>query len=234
MEWLVPLLTLCLMEIVLGIDNIVFISILTSRVEESKREFARKVGISLAFILRIALLFSISWVMTLVDPWFTIFEKTITGRDFILLFGGLFLVWKSTTEIHNKIEGENGDDENKVELSFGKAIVQILLLDIVFSFDSVITAVGMVDQVWIMVVAMVIALIVMLVSVGSISNFVMRHPTVKMLALSFLLLIGVMLVVEGWGEHVPKGYIYFAMAFSLGVELLNMMYRKKRNRKNEG
>lgn len=231
MEIFIALLTLSLMEIVLGIDNIVFISILTSRVEESRQEFARKLGISLAFILRIGLLFSISWVMSLTEPWFEVLGKIISGRDLILLLGGLFLVYKATIEIHHKIEGDRDENLSNSKLSFKNAIIQILILDIVFSLDSVITAVGMANQVWVMVVAMVIALIVMLVSARSISRFVMEHPTIKMLALSFLLLIGVMLVIEGWGSHVPKGYIYFAMAFSLGVEILNMFYRKNKSKK---
>lgn len=228
------LLTLTAMETVLGIDNIIFISILVSRLPKEKQARIRNLGIGLALFIRIILLFSISWIMTLSEPLFEVFGQSFSGRDLILLGGGLFLLGKSTFEIHHKVEGdpqvhlheaENGNPHNKVNANM--MLGQILLLDIVFSLDSVITAVGMANQVSIMVVAMVISMIIMLVSAGKISGFVDRHPTIKILALSFLLLIGVMLVAEGMGAHISKGYIYFAMAFSLIVEMLNMRYRKK-------
>jgi len=226
---IIALVTLTGMEIVLGIDNIVFISILVSKLPESQQAKARSIGISLALGLRLALLFSISWLMGLTEPFFEVFEKGFSGRDLILIGGGLFLLGKATLEIHEKLESGAETKEAAVggHSSFKWIIFQILILDIVFSLDSVITAVGMAQQIWIMVVAMVVAVFVMLVSAKGIGSFVERHPTVKMLALSFLLLIGVMLLVEGMGGHVGKGYIYFAMGFSLFVEVLNMRYRKK-------
>ena len=224
----VSLLTLTLMEIVLGIDNIVFISILTAKLPPAQQPKARRIGLSLALVFRLGLLFAISWVMSLTEPMFNLFGKGFSGRDLILLGGGLFLVAKATHEIHDKLEVAH-DDPKRVGSgrAFGLILLQILALDIVFSLDSVITAVGMAQHVSVMVVAMVVAVGVMLIFAGRISDFVNRHPTMKILALSFLLLIGVMLVVEGMGQHVGKGYIYFAMAFSLGVELLNMRLRKK-------
>ncbi len=228
MESLTALITLSAMEIVLGIDNIIFISIMVERVPLEAREKTRKLGIFLALILRIILLFSISWIMSLKDPLFTVIGKTFSGRDLILFGGGLFLLTKSTFEIHHKVEGS--PEENIQQLT-GVAsqfiLLQILMLDIVFSLDSVITAVGMANQIAIMVAAMTIAMIVMLFSAKSIGKFVEANPTIKILALSFLLLIGVMLVAESMGQHFGKGYIYFAMAFSLTVEMLNMRYRKK-------
>ncbi len=231
MEHLVPLLTLTAMEVVLGIDNIIFISILVERLPEGSREKARKLGILLALVMRLGLLFSISWVMGLKDELFEVAGKGFSGRDLILLGGGLFLIGKSTFEIHHKVEGDpEGDVKERAEHhpSFAGILAQIVLLDIVFSLDSVITAVGMVQEIWVMVVAMLVSVGVMLAAAGAIGGFVNRHPTIKILALSFLLLIGVMLVAEGWGAHVDKAYIYFAMAFSLLVELLNMRARRPR------
>lgn len=231
-EVLISLLTLTLMEIVLGIDNIIFIAILVAKLPEHQQAKIRNIGIGLALGIRIILLFSISWIMTLKEPLFYVMAKSFSGRDLILLGGGLFLIAKSTFEIHHKVEGDPdhalpADAKSKKKASAGAMLAQILVLDIVFSLDSVITAVGMVSQVSIMVVAMVASMIVMLASAGSISGFVEKHPTVKILALSFLLLIGVMLVAEGMGQHVSKGYIYFAMAFSLVVETLNIRYKSK-------
>jgi len=229
---LTALFTLTAMEIVLGIDNIIFIAILVGRLPTEKQNKIRNLGIGLALIIRIGLLFSISWIMTLQEPLFSLFDHNFSGRDLILIGGGLFLLAKSTFEIHHKVEGDPQIDLHAVQghkksVSPGLMLGQILLLDIVFSLDSVITAVGMASQVSIMVVAMLLSMIVMLLSAGKISGFVEKHPTIKILALSFLLLIGVMLMAEGMGAHVSKGYIYFAMAFSLAVEFLNMRYRKK-------
>ncbi len=232
-ESLTALLTLTAMETVLGIDNIIFIAILVAKLPPEHQNKIRNLGIGLALVIRIALLFSISWIMTLKDPLFTIMGHTFSGRDLILLGGGLFLLAKSTFEIHHKVEGDPQIHLHEAEAGMKKypspsmMLGQILILDIVFSLDSVITAVGMVSQISIMVVAMLISMIIMLVSSGSISSFVEKHPTIKILALAFLLLIGVMLVGEGFGAHISKGYIYFAMAFSLAVEMLNMRYRKK-------
>lgn len=228
-EAITALITLTAMEIVLGIDNIVFIAILVGRLPKEEQGKIRSIGIGLALFARLALLFSISWIMTLTEPLISVFDLTFSGRDLILLLGGLFLIAKATFEIHHKVEG---DPEAEVRAAAAKAssmmiLGQIIILDIVFSLDSVITAVGMSNQIAIMVIAMVLAVFVMLISAKAIGDFVDRHPTVKILALSFLLLIGVMLVMEGMGQHVNKGYIYFAMFFSLGVELLNMRYRKK-------
>ena len=218
--------TLTVLEIVLGIDNIVFISILAGKLPPQDRERARKVGLSLAMFIRIALLLSITWVMGLTEPLFTL-GKAISGRDLILIVGGLFLIAKSTHEIHDKLEGAEGSASAKVAASFAAVIIQILLLDIVFSLDSVITAVGMAEDVSVMILAVIVAVGVMLVSAGPISDFVDRHPTVKMLALSFLLLIGVSLIGEGLDQHIPKGYIYFAMGFSIFVEMINLRVRRK-------
>jgi len=223
----VALATLTVLEIVLGIDNIVFISILAGKLRVEERDRARRVGLSLAMFIRIALLLSITWVMGLTAPIFTVLGQEISGRDLILLIGGLFLIAKSTHEIHDKLEGAEGEASARVAASFASVIVQILLLDIVFSLDSVITAVGMAEHVSIMILAVIVAVGVMLVSAGPISVFVERHPTVKMLALSFLLLIGVSLIGEGLDQHIPKGYIYFAMGFSIFVEMINLRVRKK-------
>ena len=221
--------TLTVLEIVLGIDNIVFISILAGKLPQQDRARARRVGLSLAMIIRILLLLSITWIMRLTAPLFSALGQEISGRDLILLIGGLFLLGKSTLEIHEKLEGTEGHASAGAAKSFASIIVQILLLDIVFSLDSVITAVGMADDVAVMILAVIIAVGVMLVSSGTISDFVDRHPTVKILALSFLLLIGVSLIGEGLEQHIPKGYIYFAMAFSVFVEMINLRIRAKRD-----
>ncbi len=225
---LIALLTLTALEVVLGIDNIIFLSILTGKLPEEQRAKARKIGLAAAMLMRIGLLLALSWVMGLTKPIFSPFGHDLSGRDLILLIGGLFLIAKATWEIHDKLEGEqhHADGTRRV-VSFSSTIFQIMLLDIVFSLDSVITAVGMVDHIPIMITAVVIAVGVMLVFAKAVGDFVERHPTIKMLALSFLILIGVMLVAEGMGKHVEKGYAYFAMAFSLGVELLNIRLRKK-------
>jgi predicted tellurium resistance membrane protein TerC len=219
--------TLTALEIVLGIDNIIFISILVGRLPEGQRDFARRVGLGLALIARLALLFSITWVMGLTGVWFNIFGQGISGRDVILIVGGLFLVAKATHEIHSSLEGvaENGGIIRAA--SMGSVLLQITVLDIVFSLDSVITAVGLVGQISIMASAIVVAVGVMLLAAKPIGEFVDQHPTIKILALSFLILVGVTLIVEGFDVHVPKGYIYFAMAFSVGVEMLNMRMRRK-------
>jgi predicted tellurium resistance membrane protein TerC len=225
-EGWIALATLTVLEIVLGIDNIIFISILAGKLRLEERERARRLGLSLAMIIRILLLLSITWVMGLTMPLFTIGQE-ISGRDLILILGGLFLLGKSTLEIHEKLEGEEGHGSAKVAASFLSVIIQILLLDIVFSLDSVITAVGMAEDVSVMILAVIIAVGVMLVSSAPIGEFVERHPTVKMLALSFLLLIGVSLMAEGFEQHIPKGYIYFAMGFSVFVEMINLRVRKR-------
>jgi len=219
--------TLTILEIVLGIDNIVFISILSAKLRLAERPRARRIGLSLAMFIRIALLWSITWVIRLTAPLFTVIGHEISGRDVIMLVGGLFLIAKSTHEIHEKLEGDEGKGGRRVAASFAGVIVQILLLDIIFSLDSVITAVGMADDLAVMVLAVIISVGVMLVSASTISEFVERHPTVKMLALSFLLLIGVSLIAEGFEHHIPKGYIYFAMGFSIFVEMVNLRVRGK-------
>ena len=234
MEWLwdpqiwIALLTLTTLEVVLGIDNIIFITILSEKLPPSQQQRGRTVGLSLAMFMRIGLLFSITLIMRLVEPWFQIVGQEISGRDVILTVGGLFLLAKSTFEIHGSLEGsgEHGTTTRKSS-SFASVIVQILLLDIVFSLDSVITAVGMTNQLGVMITAVVIAVILMLVFVKSVSTFVQEHPTIKMLALSFLLLIGVSLIAEGFDQHISKGYIYFSMGFSVFVEMLNLRLRRK-------
>ena len=226
-ENLIALLTLTSLEIVLGIDNIVFISILVGKLPPDRQASARQIGLMLAMGMRIALLLAISWVMGLTKPLFAVLEHGFTGRDLILVLGGLFLVAKATWEIHDKLEGEeHGPAGVRAVASFGAILAQIMLLDLVFSLDSVITAVGMVSEISIMIAAVVIAILVMLVFAASISAFIERHPTMKMLALSFLLLIGVVLIADGFGQHVSKGYIYFAMAFSLFVEIINIRIRR--------
>ncbi len=236
MEWLadphawLALATLTALEIVLGVDNIIFISILCGRLPEAQRARARNIGLMLAMLTRIGLLFTLSWLMTLTAPLFGFFGHEFSGRDLILIGGGLFLLWKSVHEIHNSLEGVDaaeGGAATAVTTTFGAVIAQIAVIDIVFSLDSVITAVGMVDELSIMVIAIMIAVGVMLVAAGPIGAFVDRHPTIKMLALSFLILVGVALIGEGWGFHIPKGYIYFAMAFSVVVEVLNLRMRAK-------
>ncbi|MDT3779758.1 TerC family protein [Nitrospira sp. MA-1] len=234
-EWLtspeawIALGTLTALEIVLGIDNIIFISILVGRLPESQRTFARRAGLGLAMVARLGLLFSISWVMGLTEPLVTVFTQAISGRDIILVGGGLFLMAKATHEIHNSLEGlEEESGHVTVAASLGMVLVQIAVLDIVFSLDSVITAVGLVDQISLMAIAIILAVLVMLMAAKAIGDFVDEHPTIKVLALSFLILVGVTLMVEGFEVHVPKGYIYFAMAFSVTVEMLNIRMRKKR------
>lgn len=219
--------TLTLLEIVLGIDNIIFLSILVGRLPVAERPRARLAGLALAMLMRIALLLSITWVMGLSAPFFTVLGREVSGRDLILLAGGLFLMAKSTLEIHGSLEGEEHQQAAKARVSFVSVITQIAVIDIVFSLDSVITAIGLVDHVEVMIAAVIAAVIVMMFLAGGISNFVDRHPTIKMLALSFLILIGVALVGEGFGFHIPKGYIYFAMAFSVVVEMLNIRLRKR-------
>lgn len=219
--------TLTALEIVLGIDNIIFISILVGRLPQHQREFGRRAGISLAMITRLALLFSIAWVMGLEESWFSVLDQEISGRDLILIGGGLFLLFKSTHEIHNSLEGVEESTEVPVVAGLASVLVQIAILDIVFSLDSVITAVGLVEHVSIMAIAIILAVVVMLIAAKPIGDFVDAHPTIKMLALSFLILVGVTLIVEGFDIHVPRGYIYFAMAFSVGVEMLNIRMRKK-------
>ena len=232
MEWLtdpqiwMALVTLSALEIVLGIDNIIFISIQASKLPPQQQEKARLVGLGLAMFIRIALLFSLTWLMGLTSPLFTVLGSEISGRDLILISGGLFLLWKSTMEIHEKLEGEVEIATTRVGTTFGTVIVQILLLDIVFSLDSIITALGMASQLAIMIAAVVIAVGFMMLFSGKISAFVEKHPTIKMLALSFLLLIGVALIGDGFDMHIPKGYIYFAMAFSVMVEMLNLRLRR--------
>ena len=232
MEWLsdpqawIGFVTLAVLEIVLGIDNVVFISILAGKLPAEQRGRARRLGLGMAMIMRILMLLSISWIVRMTAPLFTVLGEEISGRDLVLIVGGLFLLGKATHEIHSKLEGEEGEASARVAPSFVSVIVQITLLDIVFSLDSVITAVGMVQQVSIMIAAVVVAVGFMMGFSGVISSFVDRHPTVKMLALSFLLMIGVMLIAEGFDHHIPKGYVYFSMAFSVFVEMLNIRLRK--------
>lgn len=233
MEWLsdpsvwMAFATLTVLELVLGIDNIIFISILAGKLPAEQQSKARYIGLSLALIMRVILLFSLSWVIGLTAPLFTVFRQEISGRDLVLLIGGLFLIAKSTHEIHGSLEGSEGHKDSKAYASFAGVLVQIALLDIVFSLDSVITAVGMVDRIEIMIAAVIVSIVFMMFFAKPIGDFVQRHPTVKMLALAFLLLIGVTLMAEGFEQHIPKGYIYFAMAFSVLVEFLNMRLRKK-------
>jgi predicted tellurium resistance membrane protein TerC len=233
MEWLfqpqawIGLLTLTVLEIVLGIDNVIFISILSGRLPATTQARARQIGLSLAMVMRILLLLSITWITRLTHPLFVVLGFEVSGRALILIGGGLFLLTKSTHEIHDRLEGEDEHGNVRSAPSLASVLIQILLLDIVFSLDSVITAVGMVDQIGVMIIAVILAVLVMMLFAGAIAGFVERHPTVKMLALSFLLLIGVNLIAEGAGFHIPKGYTYFAMAFSVGVEMLNLKIRKR-------
>ena len=232
MDWItdpqiwIALATLTFLEIVLGVDNIIFISILSGKLPPDQQPKARRVGLLGALVTRVLLLFSLAWIIRLTAPWFTVLGQEISGRDLILIVGGLFLLAKSTHEIHEKLEGEEGHASSRVAASFASVVVQIMLLDIVFSLDSVITAVGMVDELWVMVTAVIVAVGIMMLSAETISAFVHRHPTVKMLALSFLLLIGLSLLAEGFDHHIPKGYIYFAMGFSVFVEAINLRMRK--------
>ena len=233
MEWLsdpqvwIALATLTFLEIVLGVDNIIFISILSGKLPPEQQPRARRLGLLGALVTRVLLLFSLAWIIRLTQPWFTVIGQEISGRDLILILGGLFLLAKSTHEIHERLEGEEHTGTAKAAASFASVIIQIMLLDVVFSLDSVITAVGMVDELWVMVTAVIIAIGIMMAAAESISAFVHRHPTVKMLALSFLLLIGLSLLAEGFDHHIPKGYIYFAMGCSVFVEAINL--RMKRN-----
>jgi predicted tellurium resistance membrane protein TerC len=220
--------TLTALELVLGIDNIIFISILVDKLPKERRELARKIGLFMAMFMRIALLLVLAWIVGLVAPLFTVLGQEISGRDLILILGGLFLIWKSTSEIHQSMEGhEEGPGSKAVKATFTAVILQIMLVDLVFSLDSIITAVGMVDDVRIMIAAVIGSVALMMVFAGPIGRFVSDHPTIKMLALSFLVVVGVVLVAEGFDSHVPKGYVYFGMAFSLCVEMLNIRMRKK-------
>lgn len=226
-EWIVALVTLTFLEIVLGVDNVIFISILSGKLKPADQKRARRVGLFAAMFMRIGLLLSITWIARLTSPLFPLFGHDITGRDLILLGGGLFLIAKSTFEIHERLEGDAGHDNRKAAASFASVIAQVMLLDIVFSLDSVITAIGMANDLTVMVTAVVAAVLVMMLAAEPISRFVEVHPTIKILALSFLLLIGLSLVGEGWGQHIPKGYIYFAMGFSVFVEMINIRVRGK-------
>ncbi len=231
-EGIVSLLTLTFLEIVLGIDNIVFISLTAGRLPEAQQKKARNTGIILALIVRIGLLLGVSWIIGLKDPFITVRNFELSFRDLILILGGLFLLGKSTSEIHAKLEGSEEEQQNVKVLTLQAAVVQIILLDIVFSFDSILTAVGLVENVLIIIIAIVISLGVMLLFAGKISGFIHKHPAMKLLAISFLMMIGLVLVVEGLHVHVPKGYIYFSMAFALGIELLNMKIRKKQKQRS--
>ena len=241
MEWIatpeawIALATLTVMEIVLGIDNMVFIAIVAGRLPEGEQGRAWKLGLGLAMLSRLALLFSIVWIMRLTQPFFSLFGRDFSGKDLILIAGGVFLMWKSTREIHHKLEEEEKEEGKKPRpASFGRILVQIVLLDVIFSLDSVITAVGIANHVAVMAIAIVLAVGVMMLSAQGISGFISRHPTVKMLALSFLLLIGTTLVAEGLGQHIPKGYLYFAMGFSIFVEVLNIRAGKGKRGPEEG
>ena len=221
------LVTLTFLEIVLGVDNIIFISILSGKLPPTQQPRARRIGLLGAMLTRILLLMSLAWIVKLTAPLFSVLDHEISGRDLILILGGLFLLAKSTYEIHDRLEGEEGHASRRVHASFSGVIVQIMLLDIVFSLDSVITAVGMVDELWIMITAVIVSVAIMMVAAAPISDFVHRHPTVKVLALSFLLLIGMSLMADGLGQHISKGYIYFAMGFSVFVEMINLRIRAK-------
>ena len=220
--------TLTALELVLGIDNIIFISILVDKLPKEKRELARNIGLFMAMFMRIGLLLVLSWIVGLVEPMLTVLGQAISGRDTILILGGLFLIWKSTTEIHQSIEGAEHENASIKKVTFASVIFQIMVIDLVFSLDSIITAVGMVDEVEIMIAAVIVSVALMMVFARAIGNFVSDHPSIKMLALSFLVVVGVVLIAEGFEHHIPKGYIYFAMAFSVCVEMLNIKFRKKR------
>jgi len=223
----IAFLTLTALELVLGIDNVIFISILVDKLPEARRELARRIGLALAMFMRIGLLFVLVWISGLTEPLFTVLRQEISGRDLILIAGGLFLLWKSTKEIHQLLEGEKGAASAAVGATFSGVILQIMIIDIVFSFDSIITAVGMVDRIEVMIAAVIASVLLMMAFAGGIGRFVSAHPTVKMLALAFLFVIGVVLIADGFDHHVPKGYVYFAMAFSVCVEMLNLRMRKR-------
>lgn len=227
-ELLIALITLTFLEIVLGVDNVIFISILSGKLPKDQQKRARRVGLMAAMVMRIALLFSLSWMARLTAPLFTILEQSFSGRDLILVGGGLFLLAKATYEIHDKLEGEEGHASGKAAATFASVIIQVMLLDIVFSLDSVITAIGMSENLTVMVTAVVLAVLVMLIAAEPISDFVELHPTVKILALSFLLLIGFSLLADGFGQHISKGYVYFAMGFSVFVEFINIRIKSRR------
>ena len=226
----IALATLTLLELVLGIDNIIFISILVDRLPRERRDSARRIGLGMAMFMRIGLLLVLSWVVGLVAPLFSVLDQEISGRDLILIAGGLFLLWKSTSEIHQSLEGEEGHASGAVKATFGAVVLQIMVVDMVFSLDSIITAVGMVDEIAVMVAAVVLSVALMMLFAGAIGRFVSEHPSIKMLALSFLVVVGVVLIAEGFDHHVPKGYIYFGMAFALAVEMLNIRMRKRSSR----
>jgi predicted tellurium resistance membrane protein TerC len=226
----IAFLTLTALELVLGIDNVIFISILVDKLPPGRRELARKIGLFLAMFMRIGLLFLLSWIVGLTEPLFSLFEQGLSGRDLILIGGGLFLLWKSTKEIHQLLEGETGGASAAVRATFLAVILQITIIDLVFSFDSIITAVGMVDHIEVMIASIIVSVALMIAFAGTIGRVVSAHPTIKMLALAFLLVIGVVLVADGFDHHVPKGYVYFAMAFSVAVEFLNIRMRKRATR----
>ncbi len=219
--------TLTALELVLGIDNIIFISILVDKLPAQKQALARRLGLFMAMFMRIGLLLVLSWIIGLVAPLFTVLNQEISGRDLILIAGGLFLIWKSTGEIHQSLEGEEGHASGAVQATFAAVILQIMVIDLVFSLDSIITAVGMVDEIAVMIAAVIASVGLMMLFAGAIGRFVSEHPSIKMLALSFLVVVGVVLLAEGFDHHVPKGYVYFAMAFSVGVEMLNIRMRKR-------
>jgi predicted tellurium resistance membrane protein TerC len=223
----IAFLTLTALELVLGIDNVIFISILVDKLPKERRDLARRIGLFFAMFIRIGLLFLLSWIVGLTEPLFSLFRQEISGRDLILIGGGLFLLWKSTKEIHQLLEGEKGEASTAVRATFSAVILQITIIDIVFSFDSIITAVGIVDQVEVMIAAVIVSVLLMMAFAGGIGRVVSAHPTIKMLALAFLLVIGVVLIADGFDHHVPKGYVYFAMAFSVAVEMLNIRMRKR-------
>jgi len=226
----IAFLTLTALELVLGIDNIIFISILVDKLPPERRETARRIGLFMAMFMRIGLLMVLAWIVGLTAPLFTVFNQEISGRDLILILGGLFLIWKSTGEIHESLEGEEASERSVVKATFAAVILQIMVIDLIFSLDSIITAVGMVDELAVMIAAVVVSVGLMMLFAGPIGRFVSNHPTIKMLALSFLVVVGVVLMAEGFGNHVPKGYVYFGMAFSLAVEMLNIRMRKRSKR----
>jgi len=226
-ELIIALVTLTVLEVVLGVDNVIFISILSAKLPKGQQKRARRIGLLGAMLMRIALLFSITWIARLTDPLVNVFGQQLSGRDLILFVGGAFLIAKATYELHERLEGESGHSSDRVAASFAAVITQVMLLDIVFSLDSVITAIGMANNLFVMVTAVILAVLLMLVAAEPISSFVEEHPTIKVLALSFLLLIGMSLVADGLGQHISKGYIYFAMGFSVFVEMINIRVRKK-------